>query len=358
MDAMTVAIDLAKDIFEVAISDGQGRVHERRRLKRRQFATFVDTLPSDAMVVMEACGSSHYWARRCQARGAMGRLLSPQYVRPYVRRNKTDRTDAEALLEANRCGSLLAVPVKTVEQQMIQAVHRLRQQWQITRTARINFVRALLREQGIVFPVRTRTLQRQIAAVIADPETPLSDLTRQTASWVLEDLEAVDGQLKQLDRRLAHIARTHPIAGRLQQIPGIGVVTSTALVGSVPHIHAFRRGRQFASWLGLTPREHSSGQRRVLGGISKHGDVYLRSLLAHGARAFLRGAEVRATQSTHTPTRLEDWAVRVAARRGRHRAILAIANKLARIIWAVWHHDRDFGTTPATLEHVAVGDPA
>lgn len=350
MDAMTVAIDLAKEVFEIAISTERGRIQSRRRLTRRQFGIYVDSLAPDTVVVMEACGSAHYWARRCQQRGATVRLLPPQYVRPYVRRNKTDRTDAEALLEAHRCGGIEAVPVKTVEQQTIQTLHRLRQQWQRTRTARINFLRGALREHGLVFPMGAKTIQRRIGAVIADAEAPLSGVTRDTATWVLDELRVLDEQLAQLNHRLTQVARTHPIAVRLQQIPGVGVLTATALVGSVPHIHAFRRGRCFASWLGLTPRETSSGQRRRLGAISKRGDTYLRTLLVHGGRALLRAAELRAKNPSQPLTRVHHWALGVAARRGRNRAALAIANKLARIIWAVWHHDRAFASPLVTID--------
>lgn len=341
MDAMTVAIDLAKDVFQIAVSDRRGRVSARRRLSRRQFAAFVETLAPGTTVVMETCGTAHYWGRRCHARGAEVRLLPAQYVRPYVRRDKTDRADTDALLEANRCGGIHPVPVKTVEQQTIQGLHRTRQQWQTTRTARINLLRALLREHGIMFPVGAKTIQRRIAMAIADPETALPTLLRSAAEALLDELRVLDEKRTMIDRQLAQLARTHPVAIRLQQIPGVGVLTATALVGAVSHIHAFHRGRQFASWLGLTPRESSSGLRRTIGHISKRGDSYLRALLVHGARSALRVAELRAHQGTPI-SRLQHWAVTTAARRGRNRTTVALANKLARIIWAVWTRECDF----------------
>lgn len=339
MDATTIGIDLAKDVFEVAISARPGQVTQRRRLTRRQFAQFVETLDPSTTVVMEACGSAHYWARRCQARGAQVRLLPAQHVRPYVRRNKTDQADAAALLEAHRCAAVHAVPVKTVDHQALQTLHRVRQQWQTTRTARINLVRAILREQGVVFPVGAGALARRVTAVLE--EAALSPLTAMTVRWLLDELRAIDGQLAQMDQQILALARTHPVAVRLQQIPGIGPLTATALVASVPHIGAFRRARHFASSLGLTPRETSSGGTRRLGGISKRGDRYLRTLLTHGARSVLSRAD------RHPTSRLHQWGRAVAARRGPNRAASAVANKLARIVWALWIREEDFTPRPA-----------
>jgi transposase len=340
MHATTVAIDLAKDVFEVAVRVGDD-IRARHRFSRPQFSKFIETLSPETIVVMEACGSAHYWARRCQSRGMVVRLLPPRYVRPYVRRNKTDRADTEAMLEADRGGGIHPVAVKTAEQQTIQALHRVRQQWQKTRTARINLIRAVLREQGIACPVGAVTLQRRAAVLIADDEVVLPELTRETVHWILEELRAVEERLTALDRRLQRIARTHPIAARLTTVPGIGIITATAFVAAVPHIHGFRRGRQFASWLGLTPRERSSGTRRILGSISKRGDRYLRTLLAHGARSILRAALHR-RRTGQALMRLEEWTLTLADRRGHNRTTIALANKLARVIWAVWSRDQEF----------------
>ena len=342
MDATTVAIDLAKDVFEIALANRAGRVFDRKRLTRRHFERFVDSLEAGTEVVMEACGTAHYWGRRCQARGLRVRLLPVQYVRPYVRRNKTDRTDTEALLEANRCGGLQPVPVKTLEQQTLQGLHRVRTQWQTARTARINVLRGLLREHGLPVPVGGRTVVARVSAIVADTSVPLPDLLRSALSLLLDEVRTLEARLTQIDQQLGRVAAQHPVAQRLQQVPGVGVLTATALVGAVPHIHAFRRGRDFASWLGLTPRESSTGERRYLGRISKRGDVYLRCLLTHGARAVLLAAQRTQRATPHRVTRLQQWAVSVAARRGHNKAAIALANKLARIIWAVWHHEVDY----------------
>jgi transposase len=343
---MTVAVDLAKDVFEVALANRAGQIIERKRLTRRQMERFIDALEMNTEVVMEGCGTAHYWGRRCQARNLRVRLLPVQYVRPYVRRNKTDRTDTEALLEANRCGGIQPVPVKTVEQQTLQAPHRVRTQWQAARTARINVMRGLLREHGLVIGTGARTALTRIPSLLEDPAAALPDLLRHTVALVLEEVRALEVRIAEVDHQLARIAREHPIAQRLQQVPGVGVLTATALVAAVSHIHAFHRGRQFASWLGLTPRESSTGSRRYLGRISKRGDVYLRCLLTHGARTVLLTAQrtVRITPARATP--FQQWAVALAARRGHNKAAIAVANKLARMIWVVWHREVDFQSTP------------
>jgi transposase len=342
MDATTVAVDLAKDVFEVALANRAGRIVERKRLTRAQFDRFMEGLTPGTHVVMEACGTAHYWGRVCQARNLPVRLLPGQYVRPYVRRNKTDRTDTEALLEANRCRGIDPVPVKTVEQQTLQVLHRVRTQWQTARTARINAMRGMLREFGFPIGVGARTALKRIPALLEDATIELPELVRHTLWVVLQEARDLEARIATLDQHLARVVREDAVARRLVQIPGVGVITATALIGAVGHIHAFRRGRHFASWLGLTPRESSSGGRRRLGGISKRGDVYLRCLLTHGARSVLLTAQRTARMAPNQVTRFQHWAVDIAARRGHNKAAIAVANKLARIIWAVWSRDIDF----------------
>ena len=313
-----------------------------KRLTRRQCESFIESLSAGTAVVMEACGTAHYWGRRCHARGLAVRLLPVQYVRPYVRRNKTDRTDTEAMLEADRCAGVQPVPVKTVDQQALQALHRVRTQWQATRPGRINVIRGLLREQGCPVPAGARTVLTRVAAILDAPTCALPVVLRQTVAHLVEGVRSLEARVAEIDRELTRVARAHPVAMRLQQVPGVGVVTATAMIGAVGHIHAFRRGRDFASWLGLTPRESTTGTRRYLGRISKRGDGYLRCLLTHGARAVLLAAQRTARTSPHRLTRLQHWAVTLAARRGHNKTAIALANKLARIIWAVWCHEADF----------------
>jgi transposase len=264
MDATTMAVDLAKDVFEVALANRANRIIDRKRLTRRQFERFVESLPAGIDVVMEACGTAHYWGRRCQARGLAVRLLPVQYVRPYVRRNKTDRTDTEAMLEANRCAGLHAVPVKTVDQQALQALHRVRTQWQATRTGRINVIRGLPREQGHPVPAGARTVMARVIAILDDPACGLPTMLRQTVMHLVEEVHGLEARVATIDRELARVARTHAVAVRLQQVPGVGVVTATAMLGAVAHIHAFVEAAISRAGSGL----HRGNPRRGRAGIS------------------------------------------------------------------------------------------
>lgn len=338
--AMTVAVDLSMTVFEVGIADRQWRVVQRRRLSRQQFARFLADQPM-SHIVMEACGTAHHWGRVAQGHGHRVTLLPVRYVKPYLRGNKTDRTDVDALLDAVRTGRIPAVTVKTAAQQEIVALHRIREQWMATRTARINALRGFFREHGIPLAAGARAA---LAAVPTVAEQLPAQLALAVTS-VYDDVRALEARIVGIERQLAALAKDDTTVQRLLEIPGIGLLTATALVGSVGRITAFRRARQFASWLGLTPREHSSGPRRRLGSITKRGDVYLRCLLTHGARAVLHAAQRRA--AVRKPlTGLQPWAVQLAVRKGHNKATIAVANKLARIVWAVWARDTAYRTAP------------
>jgi transposase len=343
MDATTVAVDLAKTVFELALANAQWRLVGRQRLNRAGFARFLKETPP-TQVVMEACGTAHYWGRVAQQHGHRVTLVPPGYVRPYVRRNKTDRADAEAILEAVRSGQVPTVVVKRVEQQALVALHRIREQWMTTRTARINTVRGILREHGILLPAGARAAVKSLASVLEEAATVLPSHLRQALTSVHEEVRAIEARIAALEQELETLAVQDPVVTRLRTIPGIGLLTATALVGTVGHIHAFARARQFASWLGLTPREHSSAARRHLGSISKRGDVYLRCLLTHGARAVLVAAHRR---QAPTVKGLHHWALAVRERRGHNKATIAVANKLGRIVWAVWTKDVPYAAADA-----------
>jgi transposase len=250
------------------------------------------------------------------------------------------------LLDALRADGIHPVAVKTVAQQELLALHRMRQQWMTTRTARINALRGFLREHGIAIASGPARVVAEVAQLVADAEAPVPARLRRLLAIIIDDIRTIEAHLAGVDHDLDAVAGADPVVGRLMTIPGIGVLTATALVATVPHIHSFQRARRFASWLGLTPREHSSGTRRSLGGITKQGDVYLRCLITHGARSALLAAR-RVATALRPLTPLQQWALMLAERRGHNRAAVALANKLARIIWAVWTRDQAFTATPA-----------
>ncbi len=336
----TVAIDLAKNVFELAVADETGKVIERKRLSRAQFMRFFDNRDVD-QVVMEACGTAHYWGRWFAERGVAVSLLPAQYVKAYVRRNKTDRADATALLEAAKAPDILPVQVKSVEQQALQSLHRVRQAWMSTRVARINTLRGLCREFGINAPLGAKRGLTELADKISDPAAGVPELIRCTLERMLADIRLIEDNVRGVERELARSVSESQVCERLRRIPGVGLLTATALLGSVADIHRFRNGRRFASWLGLTPKEYSSGSIRRLGGISKRGDKYIRMLLVHGARAIVFTANA-AKRGGRPLDAFRHWAAEQRTRLGHNKAVVAVANKLARIIWASWSRDRDY----------------
>jgi len=339
MEHTTIAVDLAKSVFQVAISQQPGRVDEERRLTRDRFVAFFVNRPP-ATVVFEACGSAHHWARQLESLGHTVRLLPAHDVRPYVRRSKTDRTDAKGLLEAHRNEEIHAVPVKTIDHQAIASLHRLRSTWLATRTARLNTLRGLLREFGVFIPTGAQHVVPRVRALLAEAVT-IPVALHATFATACDEIEELEVRMCGVERQLAALAGELADVHLLQTIPGVGVLTATALVALVADIHRFPSGRQFANFLGLTPREDSSGGRRHLGAISKQGDVYVRMLLTHGARSLVWHARAAAR-----PTALQRWARQTEQRRGHNIAAVAVANKLARIIWAVWSQQRPFTAEP------------
>jgi transposase len=332
----TIAIDLAKSVFEIGISDRPGHVAENHRLSRVEIGPFMANQPATT-VLMEACSSSHYWGRTFQSFGHDVKLLPPLYVRPYVQRSKTDRADVKGMLEAWRNSDIRPVPVKTESQQQLTALHRIRAGWIQTRTMRINAARGLLREFGIVFPQGASALAGRVHELIEDPDTALSMPLRDLLQEFVLEIGELERRIQLIDKQLKAIAVQTPIIERVLTIPGIGPLTGTALIGFVGDVQRFPSGRHFAAYLGLTPLEHSSGLRRRLGRISKHGDVYLRTLLIHGARAVLVAAHRQSN-----PDHLHRWGLQLQHRVGNHKAAVALANKIARIVWAVWKSGQPF----------------
>jgi len=335
-----VAVDIAKSVFQLAVSDRPGKVGRRERLTRDRFLEFFAQL-QQAAVIMQACGSAHFWARRIEELGHTVVLLPPQYVRPYVLRNKTDRTDTGAMLEAYRNEQIRAVPIKSVTQQVLGTLHRLRSGWVGERTARINALRGLLRELGFFIPVGRREVLPHAWEIIRDAESGLPDALRPSLAALCEEIVGFSKRIEDIEKQLHALAQQVPAVGRIYSVPGIGILTATALYAFVGDPVRFPSGRHLASFIGLTPREYSSGSRRHLGRISKRGDAYLRTLLIHGARATLWHAK-----KLEHPDRLRAWALRLEKQSGHNKAAVALANKLARIAWAVSKNDRDFDPAP------------
>ena len=332
----TIGVDLAKNVFEVAISHTPGTIAMRRRLKRARFgAFFAEQKP--AIVVMEACGSAHYWGREFEKMGHEVILLPPHQVRPYVTRNKTDRCDAAALLEAHRNESILPVPVKCVEAQSILALHRARSGWMQRRTGLLNMTRGFLREYGIFVPVGARQIRLKMEALREEPPQGMPDALRSLLVLVRDELGVLESSIADVDE-LIRTTPQDPAVKRIMTIPGIGILGASALVATVRDIRRFPSGRRLASYFGLTPREISSGEHRRLGRINKQGNTYVRTLLTHGARAALRFA----IKGDAPVDRHREWARSIAERRGYRVATVALANKNARLAWAAWRTGKTF----------------
>lgn len=342
MHATTVAVDLAKSVFQVAVADDTWKVVEQHRLTRMQFERWFANRPVGG-VVMEACGSAHHWARWLNSLGVEVRLLPAAYIRAYVKRNKTDAADACALLEAARCADIEPVRVKSVEQQALQGLHRIRSLWMSTRTARINALRGFCREFGLAVPQGARTGIEAISRVLADPNSPVPPLVRHSMKLIVEEIRLLEQRIAELEKELTELAKQSPACTTLLSIPGVGLLTATAMVaatsGDVSH---FKDARHFASWFGLTPKEYSSGSTRRLGRISKRGDRYLRMLLTHGARAVLRSATL-ARRAGRRLDGLREWVAGIEARSNHNKAACALANKLARICYACLRDGTPFG---------------
>lgn len=347
MDATTVAVDLAKSVFQLAEADDQWRIVREHRLTRRQFERFFSNRQVK-LVIMEACGSAHYWARWLTALGIAVRLLPPRHVRRYVLGNKTDAADCAALLEAARNPKIRPVRIKGVEQQGLQALHRIRSQWMGTRTGRINALRGFCREFGVAIPRGARTGLRTIAALVADAAGAIPAMLRSEMLATLDEVRDLEARIAQIERELALMARSIPACQLLMTIPGIGLLTATALVAAVgTDVSHFRDARRFACWFGITPRERSSGLVRRLGRISKAGPRYLRMLLTHGARSVLQAA-ARRRKAGRECQGLHRWALELTQRTHHNKATCAVANKLARICFATLRLQQPFDATRAT----------
>jgi transposase len=342
MKITTVGIDLAKVVFQIHGVDERDKVAVRKQLKRAEMSKYFANL-EPCLIGMEACGSAHHWARKLEGYGHRVKLMAPQFVKPYVKTNKNDMADAEAICEAVRRPNMRFVAIKTVEQQAILSVHRARQGFVKARTAQGNQIRGLLSEFGIVIPLGIRSIMKQVPEILEDGENGLPGTMRNLIERLTENLKEMDRQAKELEAPIQLWHRENEASRTLAEIPGLGPITASAIVATIGDAREFKNGRQLAAWMGLVPKQNSSGGKQTLLGISKRGDTYLRTLMIHGARAVIRLAEQKAEP--------ESWLRKLMARRNTNVAAVALANKNARIVWALLAHDRTFrpGYTPAAV---------
>lgn len=336
MKLIRVGVDLAKNVFQLHGVDRDEKVVWRRRLPRDGWLKVLrEKVELGCEIGMEACTGAHHWARELQREGFTVRLIAPQFVKPYVKSNKNDATDAEAVCEAMSRPGMRFVAVKTLEQQDIQTVHRIRSGLIVQRTAKANQIRGLMAEYGLVAPRELTHLRRAVPLWLESNDNGLSGRFRRLLIGLWDDLKRLDDRVSELDREITAIARHDPAAKRLQQLRGVGPIIASALVAAVGDARHFANGRQMAASLGLTPAQHSSGGKERLLGISKRGDRYLRSVLIHGARAVIRTAKGK-------NDRLSLWINALVARRHPNVAAVALANKTARIAWAMLRNGTEY----------------
>jgi transposase len=323
----TIGLDIAKSVFQVHGVDAEGQVAIRRKLKRRYVLAFFERL-RPCLVGMEACATAHHWSRELQALGHRVRLMPPAYVRPYVKRQKNDVADAEAICEAVTRANMRFVETKTAEQQSCLVLHRTRHLFIRQQTSVINAIRAHLAEFGIVAPIGRKGVEQLLTDVADSEDKRIPAVARACVAALGVQLRALRAQILEFDRQIMIWHRSHETSKRLDEIPGVGPALATALVASIADPKAFRSGRDFSAWIGLVPKQHSSGGKEKLGSISKQGDRYLRSLFTAGALAVIRYAKIYGTK--HRP-----WLTALLARRPAKVAAIALANKLARMVWAM-----------------------
>jgi transposase len=333
MKITIVGIDLAKAVFQIH-GVGGAKVAVRKQLKRSEMSSYFARL-EPCVIGMEACGSAHHWARKLQEFGHTVKLMSPQFVKPYVKTNKNDMADAEAICEAVTRPNMRYVPVKTVEQQAILSVHRARTGFVKARTAQGNQIRGLLSEFGIVISQGIHSIVKRVPEILEDGENGLPGTMRNLLKRLTENLKEMDRQVDELEKQIQGWHRENEASRRLAEIPGIGPITASAIVATVGKAREFKNGRQLAAWMGLVPKQNSTGGKQNLLGISKRGDTYLRTLLIHGARSVIQCVEKKNPDGSN-------WLRKLLARRNKNVAAVALANKNARTIWALLAHDQTF----------------
>ncbi len=335
MKLKRLGIDLAKSVFQVHGVDDTEQPVVRKAFNRSQLRKFLMNL-EPTLVGMKACGGAHHWARELQAMGHDVRLIAPQFVKPYVKSHKNDIVDAEAICEAVSRPSMRFVTIKTVDQQAMQSVHRVRSRIVKSRTMLINEIRGMLAEFGIVInSTGVSAVRKALPFILEDGENSLSFSLRELLGSMYEELVEIDKRLEKFNLQLSNHAKVDERVARLQQLPGVGPITASAIVAAVGDAKQFKTGRDFSAWLGIVPNQHSSGGKSILGSISKRGDKYLRTLLIHGARSCVKVTEGKTD-------RRSEWVSELLKRRNKNIATVALANKHARIIWAMLTRNEDY----------------
>jgi transposase len=322
-----LGIDIAKEVFQLHGVNKLSNAILKKKIYRSDLLKFIANL-SPCTIAMEACGGAHYWARQFMKFGHTVKLISPQFVKPFVKTNKNDAHDAQAITEAASRPDMRFVPIKGVEQQDIQCVHRIRERLVGQRTALVNQIRGLLAEYGIVIPVGVAQLKKRLFEILCDSKNELTPIMRELCNELYDELITLAKRIKEYDKRIENIYKSNPVCQKLAEVEGIGPLSATMLATVLSDPTVFENGRHFAAFLGLVPKQHSSGGKQLLLGISKRGDSYLRGLLIHGARAVLYRAKKKTDKRS-------SWLNQLNERRGHNRTCVALANKNARIVWAL-----------------------
>jgi transposase len=334
MKIATLGIDLAKRVFQIHGLDERGKIVLRKRLSRNKLLEFLSTLPP-SLIGMESCGGAHYWARKIRDLGHDVKLISPQFVKPFVKSNKNDYNDAEAICEAIVRPSMRFVSIKSIEHQDIQALHRVRERLIKERTALVNQIRGLLSEYGIILPIGIQNVRKSLPLILDNTENELTPISREFFAELYTELRFIEERITKCHRHIERVFLSNPVCHKLSEVEGVGTLTATALIAAVGDPRIFGNGRQMAAWLGLVPRQSSTGGKTVLLGITKRGNRYLRTLLIHGARAVLRYAPNKSDARSR-------WITSVKNRRGSNIAAVSLANKNARILWALMSRDETY----------------
>lgn len=322
-----IAIDLAKNVFQVCIINSNNRVLMNKPLNRAALSEFI-VKQSPSIIAMEACYSSHYWGRLFESYGHQVKLLPAQHVKPFVRGNKNDHNDALAIAEAAQRPNIKPVPIKTIAQQDIQSLHRLRERCVSQRTSLTNQTRGLLSEYGIIFPQGFKAFKQTLAILLDPKDVQLTVSIKQQLRYVSDEFDRMCSRLNELNQSLAEIARDNPYCQQLMSIPGIGYINATGLYSAIGNGSQFKNSRELSVWLGITPKQFASGDKKVMAGITKRGNGYLRKQLIHGARAVMSRCKKRDDNLSH-------WLQSIINRRGPNKACVALANKMARLSWTL-----------------------